>query len=409
MTRRDDHTKRARTAANASFGPRRYDSPLIVSIQPVRLAGRYGARKEEAVDRARSIFSLGLTVGLIAGTLGAGRLGIGVWAQDGARNSAAQTEVDESVPVQVVERVSSAVVTVLNEQTVEGVSEGMTTVGSGTGFIIDDDGHIVTNWHVITGGEEFEVIFADGKKKPATLVGFDQLNDLAVVKVSGDVPGVVAMGDSDALEPGQAVLAIGSPLGSFTNTVTQGIVSATHRSFPGSTAGIYTDLVQHDAAINPGNSGGPLFNMAGEVVGVNTLGIPEANGQPVQGLFFAIPSNTVDRISQRLIDEGTVSYPYFGVAFVPVTPEVVAQLDLSVDTGVLVTEVSPGGPADEAGIEAGDVILSIDGQEIDEEHSFGEVLFSHEPGETVDVVIQRDDLKMTVNVELSTRPLATGQ
>lgn len=361
------------------------------------------------MDRARSIFSLGLTVGLIAGTLGAGRLGIGVWAQDVNRNAATQPEIEASAAVAVVEEVSSAVVTVLNEQTVEGVNEGMTTVGSGTGFIIDDDGHIVTNWHVITGGQEFEVIFADGTKKPATLVGFDQLNDLAVVKVSGDVPGIVTMGDSDALEPGQAVLAIGSPLGSFTNTVTQGIVSATHRSFPGSTTGLYTDLVQHDAAINPGNSGGPLFNMAGEVVGVNTLGIPEANGQPVQGLFFAIPSNTVDRISQVLIDEGTVSYPFFGVAFVPVTPEVVAQADLSVETGVLVTEVSPGGPADEAGIEAGDVILSIDGQEIDEEHSFSEILFSHEPGETVDVVIQRDELKMTVKVELSTRPLATGQ
>jgi S1-C subfamily serine protease len=110
-----------------------------------------------------------------------------------------------------------------------------------------------------------------------------------------------------------------------------------------------------------------------------------------------------------LIDEGTVSYPYFGVAFVPVTPEVVAQLDLSVETGVLVTEVSPGGPADDAGIEAGDVILSIDGQEIDEQHSFSEILFSHDPGDTVDVVIQRDDLKMTVTVELGTRPIASGQ
>jgi serine protease Do len=284
----------------------------------------------------------------------------------------------------------------------------MTPVGTGTGFIIDEDGHIVTNWHVVTGGQQFEVIFADGKKKSATLVGVDQLNDLAVVKVGGTMPGTVPLGDSDALEPGQPVLAIGSPLGSFTNTVTQGVVSATHRSFPDPSVAIYTDLVQHDAAINPGNSGGPLFDMDGEVVGVNTLGIPEANGQPVQGLFFAIPSNTVKRISQLLIDEGSVSYPYLGVGFVPVTPEVVARANLSVDTGVLVTEVAPGGPADEAGIEVGDVILEIDGQQIDEDLAFGEILFSHEPGDKVEVVIQRGDLQMTVKVTLGTRPTSSS-
>jgi 2-alkenal reductase len=292
---------------------------------------------------------------------------------------------------------------------VEGETGDLTPVGTGTGFIIDKDGHIVTNWHVVTGGQQFEVIFADGDKTPATLVGVDPTNDLAVVRVDGPVPGTVPLGDSDALKPGQPVLAIGSPLGSFTNTVTQGVVSATHRSFPGSPASLYTDLVQHDAAINPGNSGGPLFNLDGEVVGVNTLGIPEANGQPVQGIFFAIPANTVKRISERLIDQGSVTYPYVGIGFVPVTPEVAAQADLSVETGVLVTEVSPGGPADAAGIRVGDVILSIDGQPIDEHHGFGEVLFTLEPGDEVDVLIQRDDLRMTVTVTLDTRPPATGQ
>jgi 2-alkenal reductase len=353
------------------------------------------------VKRGRVIFAFGLAIGVIAG----------VWAQTVMPTPTTGAATSEPTAVQVVEQVASAVVTVLNEQTVEGTEgeSSMAPVGTGTGFIIDDDGHIVTNWHVVTGGQQFEVIYADGKKKPATLVGVDQLNDLAVVQVKGKVPGTVPLGDSDALKPGQPVLAIGSPLGSFTNTVTQGVVSATHRTFPDPAASVYTDLVQHDAAINPGNSGGPLFDMSGEVVGVNTLGIPEANGQPVQGIFFAIPSNTVKRISELLIDQGTVSYPYFGIGFVPVTPELAAQADLSVETGVLVTAVSPGGPADDAGIRAGDVILSIDGQPIDEQHPFSEVLFSHKPGETVDVVIQRDTLKMTVTVKLGTRPASTGQ
>jgi 2-alkenal reductase len=361
------------------------------------------------VKRGRAIFAFGLAIGVIVGVLAAGRFSVGVWAQDVTPTSTAGAATDEPTAVQVVERVASAVVTVLNEQAVEGASGTMTTVGSGTGFIIDTDGHIVTNWHVVNGGQKFEVIFADGKKTPATLVGVDQLNDLAIVKVEGKVPGTVPLGDSDALKPGQPVLAIGSPLGSFTNTVTQGVVSATHRSFTDPNAAVYTDLVQHDAAINPGNSGGPLFNMAGEVVGVNTLGIPQANGQPIQGIFFAIPSNTVKRISELLIDQGTVTYPYFGVGFVPVTPELAAQANLSVDTGVLVTAVSPGGPAEKAGIQVGDVILSINGQSIDEQHPFSEVLFAHKPGETVDVVIQRDDLRMTVKVKLGTRSPSTGE
>src|SRR5262249_45944398 len=172
---------------------------------------------------------------------------------------------------------------------------------------------------VVAGGQKFIVIFASGEKRDAKLIGEDPISDLAVVQIAGKLPGIVPLGDSDALKPGQAVLAIGSPLGSFTNTATQGIVSATNRDFPDPSASNYTNLIQHDAAINPGNSGGPLFNMSGEVVGVNTLGIPSVNGQPIQGLFFAIPSNSVKKISQLLIKNGSVVYPYFGVGSVTVT------------------------------------------------------------------------------------------
>ena len=253
----------------------------------------------------------------------------------------------------------------------------------------------MTNWHVVTGGDEFEVTFADGTSAAADLVGADQISDLAVVQVDVSetpVPAVVTFGDSDVLQPGQSVIAIGSPLGAFTNTVTEGIVSATNRDFPGGeNAGgqAYTDLIQHDAVINPGNPGGPLFNLSGEVVGVNTLGIPVVQGQPVQGLFFAIPSNEVDRVTQELIAEGEVVYPLMGVIPVSLTPELSAQNDLPVDYGAYVTGVSPDGPADIAGVEVDDIIIAIDGVPIDATTTFTEVLYTQEPGDTVTVTVIR--------------------
>ncbi len=307
--------------------------------------------------------------------------------------------------VDLVEQVKPAVVTVVNKQDLGGPGAvDPRASGTGTGFIVDQQGHVVTNAHVVRGGDEFDVIFADGTKRPAELVGADAISDLAVVRVQGNVPATVPLGDSSQLQPGQPVVAIGSPLGAFTNTVTQGIVSAVGRDFPGDP--FYTNLIQHDAAINPGNSGGPLFNMAGEVVGVNTLGInqiPERG--PVQGLFFAIPSNTVEEIAGRLVADGEVVYPFFGIrAPRPVTEGLAAQYDLPVDHGVLVTEVTPGGPAAQAGIEEGDVILDIDGQRIGRENSFAEVLFAHEPGETVEATVQRGDEQLEIAVTLGERP-----
>lgn len=328
-----------------------------------------------------------------------------------ARAQDATPPADSSSPaIAVVRRVASAVVTVINEQTSTGPNASMQVqpAGSGTGFIIDRQGHIVTNWHVVQGGEKFQVVFSDGKRRDAKLVGSDEVSDVAVVQVTGDVPGIVAFGDSSLLEPGQTVLAIGSPLGAFTNTVTEGIVSAVGRHFPTSQnqgPQIYDNLIQHDAAINPGNSGGPLLNLAGEVVGVNTLGIPtDAQGQPVQGLFFAIPANAVKQITGRLIADGKVVYPFFGISSVPVTQDVAAQAGLTATHGVYVAEVTAGGPAEAAGIKVGDVILAIDGQTVDEQHSFVEVLFLHKPGDAVKADIQHGDKTSTVSVTLGERP-----
>jgi 2-alkenal reductase len=295
---------------------------------------------------------------------------------------------------------------VINEQTFSGGdSAQLQPAGSGTGFIIDEEGHIVTNMHVVDGGEEFLVQFSDGATHEASLIGSDPLSDLAIVQVDTEVPGFVPLGDSDLLLPGQSVLAIGSPLGEFTNTVTMGIVSATNRDFTWAGSSTYRDLIQHDAAINPGNSGGPLFNLSGEVVGVNTLGIPAGqNGEPVQGLFFAIPSNTVSIIAQRLIETGEAVYPFFGITYEPVTPQFAAQHELDVEYGVLVSEVSEGGPAEAAGIQAGDVVLSIEGRDITASDTFSDILFLHEPGETIATEVYRDGERLAIDVTLGERP-----
>ncbi len=330
-----------------------------------------------------------------------------VWAQ--GASTATPTVDSNTSAAEVVERVRPAVVTVINEQRRGGLGAdtgGLQPAGAGTGFIIDDEGHIVTNWHVVDGGDEFEVIFADGEARPADLVGADEVSDLAVVRVEGDLPPAVPFGESNALEPGQPVLAMGSPLGTFTNTVTKGIISALGRTFP-PTAGvptIYTNLIQHDAAINPGNSGGPLFNLAGEVIGVNTLGIPEENGQPVQGLFFAIPSDTVQKIAAQLIADGEVQYPYLGVAVAPVTEELAVQENLPISQGVLVTDVEAGSPAAEAGIREGDVLVALEGVTINRDNSLAEVLFAFAPGDTVQVAVQRGDERLEVDVMLGERP-----
>ena len=312
--------------------------------------------------------------------------------------------------VAIVDRVAPAVVTVNNLQQLEnefGVQGDVERAGTGTGFILDTAGNIVTNAHVVEGGDEFAVIFADGTERAAELIGADPVSDLAVVRIEGDVPATVALGDSDAQRVGQPVLAIGSPLGEFTNTVTQGIVSALNRTSPFFTSpggAVYTNLIQHDAAINPGNSGGPLFNAAGDVIGVNTLGIPETERGPVQGLFFAVPASTVREIAGKLIADGEVIYPFMGVSSRLLTDDIAAQLDIEDVQGELILEVVPGGPSDDAGVEVNDVVLSIAGEPVNAMNPLIEALFEHEPGDTVAVVVLRDRGEETVEVTLGARP-----
>jgi 2-alkenal reductase len=371
-------------------------------------------------DQSRRLVQTALS--LIVALMMFGGIATGTFAQSTDTPSPPPMKVKDSSAssglsvVEMVARVSPAVVTVINEQQYRGGGiDDVQPAGSGTGFIVDDDGHIVTNWHVVEGGDQFLVIFADGTTRDAILVGSDEVSDLAVVQISGDLPATLGFADSSELRSGQTVLAIGSPLGAFSNTVTQGIIGATNRDFPFQSGGpqIYDDLIQHDAAINPGNSGGPLFDLDGNVVGVNTLGIPiDDQGQPVQGLFFAIPSNTVERIVEELIATGNVVYPYLGVTPIGLDVVSAAANDLPIDHGAYVNEVVVGSPADDAGLREGDIILAIDGEQIDRNRSFTEGLFTHKPGDEVTITIQRGENEVEKTITLDERsassPAATS-
>jgi len=312
-----------------------------------------------------------------------------------AAQSAATADTDV---VSVVNDVANAVVTVLNLQQLNDPGQDSATSlqanSSGTGFIIDKEGHIVTNWHVVTGGDAFEVILADGSKAPAKLIGSDPRDDLAVVQIDASkVPDFVSLGNSSTLKPGQTIIAIGSPLGAFTNTVTDGIISGLGRNEFSSSNNAdcqnYSNLIQHTAPINHGNSGGPLFNLKGEVVGVNTIGLTTVGSDVVQGLFFAVPSDIVVQAVQELIATGTIAAPFIGADLITLDPSLNAAYDLGTDSGMYVNDVQRSSPAADAGLRPDDIILSVDGKEISQTNTWALMLYDFKPGDTVDLVIQR--------------------
>jgi 2-alkenal reductase len=235
-----------------------------------------------------------------------------------------------------------------------------------------------------------------------------------VVKIDpAAVPATVSFGDSTSLMPGQDVLAIGSPLGAFTNSVTAGIVSALGRNQLSSgnpSCQNYSNLIQHDAAINHGNSGGPLFNLRGEVVGVNTLGIPvDQAGQPVQGLFFAVPSSTVKVAVEQLIETGTVTQAWVGIAFYPIDAALATQYELPVESGIIITEVDPASPAAEAGLQPEDIITAVDGEEITPSQDLAAIMFKHQPGDVVTLSVIRGSEEMEIELTLGEAPLNMEQ
>jgi S1-C subfamily serine protease len=314
-----------------------------------------------------------------------------------------------------------------------GVVSIKTTTAQGSGWVYSSDGYIVTNQHVVGTETKVEVDFIDGTKVYGTVVGTDANSDLAVIKV--DVPAAqlhpLPLGDSDTVQVGQIVIAIGNPFG-YSGTMTSGIVSALGRALPSnnqSTAGgFYSlgDLIQTDAPLNPGNSGGPLLNLSGQVIGVNRAietNTYTTSGEPVNsGIGFSISVNTIKRVVPSLIQNGKFSYPLLGVSAIDDLPlSLIDALGLKSTTGAYVTSVTPGGPADKAGLKAGttpltvqgytdvnsggDLIIAMDGQQVFTFDDLVRYLAIHKsPGDQVVLTILRGDQKMDLTVTLGARP-----
>jgi len=304
---------------------------------------------------------------------------------------------------EVVEMVEPAVVTVVGSIPGQRTFFGFTGERqvSGSGFFISLDGYIITNNHVIEGVNTVSVILSDGTELPAAIVSTDLFADLAVLKIEGDVPAIAIMGDSDRLKPGETVIAIGSPLGDFRNSVTTGVISATGRMIDTGQGYEMENLLQTDAAINSGNSGGPLVNLAGEVVGVNTLVVRASNtGAAAEGLGFAIPSNTALLISNQIIEKGYFARPYLGVQVQQIDPLVAARYDLPVEWGAFVVKVGSNTPAEQVGILPGDIIVRIGDALLDENTVFINALFNYQPGDLVEVEVVRNGVREILQARL---------
>ena len=295
--------------------------------------------------------------------------------------------------------------------------------GTGSGFVYDAEGHIVTNYHVVENAEELSVTLADGEVYPAEIVGVDPSNDLAVVRIDVEnLPQPVALGDSDGLRVGEFVVAIGNPFG-LERTLTVGVISSLGRVIQSPDGRFIGEAIQTDAAINPGNSGGPLLDLEGRVIGVNSQIISPSRASA--GIGFAVPVNTVKRVVPQLIAQGRYAHPWLGVQPLGLTPERAqafreAGMNVPVDEGLLMIEVIPGGPADRAGIRGGDrivqlgnvqlplggdIVTAINGEAVDDLQELTVYLETQtQVGDTVEVTIFRGGAEQSMPVTLAERP-----
>ncbi|KRL27851.1 serine protease do-like HtrA [Limosilactobacillus frumenti DSM 13145] len=397
-------------------------------------------------------------IGLVAGLIGGGlSLGIGSAIQHheqvastkvpAGSNKAGGTEVHKNKAelngesTKAYNSVKGAVVSVINKQQVQSSNQGimgmfgaingdaddqegaqgnnssnsskLQTASEGSGVIYKKSGktaYIVTNNHVVKGSSALQVIMSNGRRVDAELVGADAATDLAVLKINAaNVTTVASFGNSNSIAAGQDVLAIGSPMGSeYANTVTKGIISAKNRTLKASSDGTMTSVIQTDAAINSGNSGGPLINLAGQVIGINSMKLAGSNdGSSVEGMGFAIPSNEVVKIINQLIKDGKISRPALGVGMIDLSrvttdqQKSVLKLPSSVNRGVVIMQVQGGSPADSAGLKQYDVITKLDNVKITNTGSLKSALYKHKVGDTVSVTYYRDGHRHTANLKLS--------
>ena len=329
------------------------------------------------------------------------------------------TLYDENMLVSLYEQVIPSVVKV--EAVIEKETETIGPFkfgpfqqeGQGSGFIIDKEGHVLTNNHVVDGASSVEITLFGGDVLEAAITGTDRENDLALLKVDPDKLGDVTplpLGNSDNIKPGQMAIALGSPFG-LEGSITVGIISAVGRSIPSTAQRLITDMLQTDAAINPGNSGGPLLNSGGEVIGINTAIEASSNG-----IGFAIPINTAKSLLPALLEGGEVGSPWLGIKGVAIDHELAGRLELPVDSGVYVVGVIPDSPAEKAGLRGsgadeqgqptfgGDIISDVDGQTVASVEDLIAYFNSKKPGDEVSLSIYRGDKTLTIKVTLGEWP-----
>jgi S1-C subfamily serine protease len=387
-------------------------APAPVPVSPAVTQKRSGPGSIVAVALLSAVLASGGTV-VALGAAGALDRSAPAAAVGSGTNVGAVKPVtidESSATIAVAAKVSPAVVRITVTGNPNAGDLGVIPEsGVGSGVIYDSHGWILTNRHVVEGGDKFDVELKDGRVLSGSVYGIDTLTDLAIVKVDGtDLPSA-ALGSSDALKVGQLVVAIGSPLGTYSNSVTSGIVSATGRTITtdGSDRPL-TNLIQTDAAINPGNSGGPLLDADGNVIGINTAIASGSNG-----IGFAIPIDIARPIMEQAVAGKELTRPYLGISFVSINRQYAAEHSLPVNVGAYVGPangdtstdgVKAGTPAANAGIQNGDIITKIGDRVLDDEHPLDATLSQYSPGDVVPVTILRDGKTITVNVTLGTRP-----
>lgn len=389
--------------------------PKITYLEEEPLPKRFTGQ-----DGQKKLIAFLLIIGFVMGILGgAGSLvllssskylkdkfGINLQDLNVSRTTNQKIVLEESS--KVIEAAKSVTPAVVSISTTKNVQDFFGRIGQenggGTGFIITNDGLILTNKHVAQAGDSLTVITSEGKSYDAKVVALDPTNDLAILKIEATGLPVVDMGDSDALQIGQWAIAVGNALGELQNTVTVGVISARERQLVagnGTESEQLNNLLQTDAAINPGNSGGPLVNLAGQVIGINTAVAGNA-----QGIGFAIPINQAKQAYDSYKKNGKIIKPMLGVRYVTVNRQVAKQLDLTVDYGALVlaqtgqVAVVIDSPADKAGLKANDIILEMNGQRIDEAHPLGSRIAEHQAGDEVTIKYLRNKVESTLTLKL---------
>ncbi|UQS87263.1 trypsin-like peptidase domain-containing protein [Nicoliella spurrieriana] len=396
------------------------------------------------------LFKVGLT-SLVAGLLGGGIAygGISYFQNDnpitgevaaptgsnaGGTTSSSNLKVNVQTQAEkAFKDVKNSVVSVINLQRVSSSQDSfaslfgsggtagkssLQTTSEGSGVIYKTSGdtaYIVTNNHVVSGSNALQVLLSNGQKMEAKIVGRDSVTDLAVIKISSSkVTQVASFGDSDNIKVGETALAIGSPLGTnYASSLTQGIISAKNRQVPlttesGQTTGNYASVIQTDAAINPGNSGGPLINLAGQVIGINSMKLSsDTSGTSVEGIGFAIPSNEVIKIINQLIKSGKIVRPALGIEYVDLANvssndrKSVLKLPDNVTTGAVVMSVNSNSPASNAGLKKYDVITELGGKKITNQDQIRNILYTYKLGDTVSLTYYRGEDKKTTKVKLT--------